>query len=72
VPPDGHDANDVNVQILEALRRTTTTVPSSTVIEGQFALRPNFINPRVRRADADQLLDNCVAIGDRLCGRAAT
>jgi aromatic-L-amino-acid decarboxylase len=72
VPPEGDDANDVNVQILEALRRTTTTVPSSTVIEGQFALRPNFINPRVRRADADQLLANCVAIGDRLCRREAT
>jgi aromatic-L-amino-acid decarboxylase len=66
VPPPGVDADQLNAQLLTQLRRTTTTVPSSTIADGHFALRPCFINPRVTVAEVDALLDNTISIGDRL------
>jgi aromatic-L-amino-acid/L-tryptophan decarboxylase len=58
----------VNAEILLRLRRTTRSIPSSTVVGGHLAIRPCFINPRTRLADVDALVDHVTAIGDELTG----
>ena len=65
-PPSHVDVDAHNAAILEQLRRTTATVPSSTVVDGQFAIRPCFINPRTARSDVDDLLQAVIRIGDDL------
>src|SRR5215470_20347748 len=56
----------VNAEILLRLRRTTRSIPSSTVVKGQLAIRPCFINPHTQLADVDALVDHVAAIGDEL------
>jgi aromatic-L-amino-acid decarboxylase len=63
-PEVGIDA--LNAELLVALRRSTATVPSSTVIDGKFALRPCFINPRTTQHDVDALIENTVEIGRQI------
>ena len=63
------DLNDLNEEILAELRRKGSSVPSSTLIDGQFAIRACFINPRSGLEDADRLVDEVVAIGRRLSER---
>jgi glutamate/tyrosine decarboxylase-like PLP-dependent enzyme len=58
----------VNAEILLRLRRTTRSIPSSTVVAGHLAIRPCFINPRTRLADVDTLVDHVITIGDELTG----
>ena len=58
----------VNAQILQQLRRTTRSIPSSTVVDGRFAIRPCYINPRTTLAQVDELVDNVVRLGDELTG----
>jgi aromatic-L-amino-acid/L-tryptophan decarboxylase len=58
----------VNAEILLRLRRTTRSIPSSTVVKGQLAIRPCFINPHTELADVDALVDHVAAIGDGLTG----
>ena len=40
--------------------------PSSTVVDGRYALRPCYINPRTTTADVDGLADAVLTIGDEL------
>lgn len=68
VPPDGLDSDKVNLELLECLRRETSTIPTSTVVAGMRCLRPCFINPRTSRAEVDALVANTVALGDRIVG----
>jgi glutamate/tyrosine decarboxylase-like PLP-dependent enzyme len=56
----------VNAEILLRLRRTTRSIPSSTVVAGHLAIRPCFINPHTRLADVDALVDHVTTIGDEL------
>ena len=58
----------VNAEILLRLRRTTRSIPSSTVVGGHLAIRPCFINPHTRLADVDALVDHVTTIGDELTG----
>jgi len=54
-------ANDaVNAEILLRLRRTTRSIPSSTVVGGHQAIRPCFINPHTGLADVDVLVDHFI------------
>jgi aromatic-L-amino-acid decarboxylase len=53
----------VNREILRRLARETRFVVSSTVVHGQFALRPCFINPRTSLADVDAFVDTVLALG---------
>jgi glutamate/tyrosine decarboxylase-like PLP-dependent enzyme len=66
-PPSG-DPDAVNAHILTRLRRETATVPSSTVVDGAFALRPCILNPRTTERDVDDLVRATVAFGDALTG----
>jgi len=42
--------------------------PSSTLIDGRFAIRPCFINPRTTEREVAELVDAVVRFGDELTG----
>lgn len=63
---DHVDANAVNTRILERLRRETPFIPTSTMIDGRFAIRPCFINPRTTPRHVDGLLDAVIRFGEEL------
>ncbi|MCP6768637.1 hypothetical protein NL529_27735, partial [Klebsiella pneumoniae] len=47
----------LNERVLTEVRARGRTVTSSTRVDGRFAIRPCFINPRTTLADADALVD---------------
>ncbi len=63
--PDA-DIDALNQRLLERLRAETRIIPSSTRVDGRFAIRPCFVNPRTTEREVTGLLDSVVAIGDRL------
>jgi aromatic-L-amino-acid decarboxylase len=64
----GVDVDDLNRRILDRLRRETPTVPSSTMLDGRFAIRPCFINPRTTEREVAALVDAVIRFGDELTG----
>ncbi|HEX5018495.1 MAG TPA: aminotransferase class V-fold PLP-dependent enzyme [Actinomycetes bacterium] len=70
VPAEASEAqvDAVNREILRLLARESRFVVSSTVVKGQFALRPCFINPRTTIADVDDFVDTVLAFGERAQG----
>jgi glutamate/tyrosine decarboxylase-like PLP-dependent enzyme len=62
----GVDVDALNADIVTELRRATRFIPSSTTVDGNFAIRPCFINPRQTMVEVDGLLDAVVTVGDRL------
>jgi aromatic-L-amino-acid decarboxylase len=56
----------LNERILSELRREGRSLPSSTRIDGAFALRACYINPRNDRGHVEQLVDDVLAVGRRL------
>jgi glutamate/tyrosine decarboxylase-like PLP-dependent enzyme len=67
-PPEltAEEVDDFNETLLHELRAGGGYVTSSTTVNGAFALRPCFINPRSTISDADGLVDEVIAIGRRL------
>lgn len=55
--------NAINEEILLRLQEQGIAVPSSTVLEGRFALRVAHVNHRTRQSDIDQLLDGVLHLG---------
>lgn len=55
--------NTINEELLLRLQESGTAVPSSTVLDGRFALRCCIVNHRSRREDFDALVDGVVRIG---------
>jgi aromatic-L-amino-acid decarboxylase len=60
------DLDALNGRILERLRAETPVVPSSTRVDGRFAIRPCFLNPRTTEREVEDLIASVVRIGDRL------
>ncbi len=56
----------VNAQIVLALQSSGVCLPSSTMVEGRFAIRAAIVNHRTTMADIDTLLQATLAEGDRL------
>ncbi len=52
-----------NQRLLTAVVARGRTVTSSTRVDGRFAIRPCFINPRATLDDADALVDEVLAVG---------
>ena len=52
---DDESLNSLNRRIASALRAEGTYVPSTTMLEGRFAIRPCYINPRARLDDVEGL-----------------
>jgi aromatic-L-amino-acid decarboxylase len=55
--------NDLNREIVERLHAEHHHVPSSTEIEGAFAIRPCYINPRTGPEEVDDLAQAVERIG---------
>ncbi len=51
----------LNEKVLLRVRKKGRSVPSHTRVNGRFALRPCFINPRQGLADADATVDDVLA-----------
>ena len=64
------DLDAFNAAVHRRLVRETGYLPSTTVVNGAFALRPCFINPRTRREHVDGLADAVARIGNELRSRS--
>jgi aromatic-L-amino-acid decarboxylase len=60
----------LNDAIVHRVRERGRTVTSSTQVDGRFAIRPCFINPRSTLADADALVDEVLTVGRLLAAEA--
>jgi aromatic-L-amino-acid decarboxylase len=58
------DLDSLNEQVYRRLLRETQYLPSATVVNGSFGLRPCFINPRTSSEHVDGLADAVVRLGD--------
>ena len=58
----------LNEAILHAVRARGRCVTSSTRVDGRFAIRPCYVNPRSGLADADALVDEVLEVGRQLAG----
>jgi glutamate/tyrosine decarboxylase-like PLP-dependent enzyme len=67
VSPRALDA--INEELLLQLQERGIAVPSSTVLDGRFALRAAIVNHRSRREDFDALVNASVTIGDEIAAR---
>jgi glutamate/tyrosine decarboxylase-like PLP-dependent enzyme len=57
------DADRVNAEILVRVQESGVAAPSSTTVNGQFAIRAALFNHRTTRQDVDAMLDAVIAIG---------
>jgi len=64
--PDIEDLDAFNSRLLRRLVRETDHVPSSTVVNGVFAIRPCFLSARTTHADVEDLVEAVITIGDDL------
>ncbi len=62
---DGTGLDALNSSILVHLQQSGIAVPSSTVVNGRFAIRVSITNHRTRREDLDLLVDAVVSEGRR-------
>jgi aromatic-L-amino-acid decarboxylase len=60
------DLNELNEELLRRLWRTTGFIPTSTVVDGRFAIRPCYIGVRHGDDDVTGLADALVELGDAL------
>lgn len=56
--------NDLNARIAKRLRAETPYVPSTTVVNGRYAIRPCYVNPRTTEAEVDGLAEAVARLGD--------
>jgi glutamate/tyrosine decarboxylase-like PLP-dependent enzyme len=64
----GQDQDAVNLEILMRLQERGIAAPSSTVLDGRFAIRVAITNHRSTRPDFDALVAAVLAIGHELRG----
>jgi aromatic-L-amino-acid decarboxylase len=63
---DGAKLDTLNADIIEELRVAGRSLPSSTMVEGAYAIRACYINPRNDRDHVDFLIEDVLAAGRRL------
>lgn len=59
-------ADALNNELVIRLQESGLVAPSSTLINGQFAIRAAFVNHRTGRTDVDNLVRSVLRIGDAL------
>ncbi len=60
------DLDVFNAALLRRLIHETRFLPSSTVVNDCYAIRPCFINPRTTSDDVEEFLTTLVDLGDRM------
>ncbi len=65
-PTDEAALDALNEAVLHGIRARGRVVTSGTRVDGRFAIRPCFINPRTTLADADALVDEVLLVGREL------
>jgi aromatic-L-amino-acid decarboxylase len=65
------DLNDLNAHVLRRLVQETQFLPSGTVVNVHFGLRPCFINFRSEIEHVEGLIEAVVRIGNELVAQAA-
>lgn len=66
------DSDAINADIVLALQESGIAAPSSTTIDGRFAIRAAIVNHRTQTCDIDALVDATLALGaDSAAGRTA-
>ncbi len=65
-PSSVQTLNSLNREILNQLHRESRHIPSSTIIDGQLAIRPCYINPRTRLSEVTELAKEVERIGEEL------
>ncbi len=63
---DGQALDVLNTRLLRRLIRETPFLPSATVVQGAYAIRPCFINPRTTWEHVEGFAERMVALGDEL------
>jgi aromatic-L-amino-acid decarboxylase len=63
--------DELNEELLRRLWRSTGFLPTSTVVDGRFAIRPCFIGVRHAEDDVDGLAESLVDLGDALVAERA-
>ncbi len=69
---DSKALDDLNQEILLQIQERGIAIPSSTRINGHFAIRVANTNHRTRREDFDTLVDGVLAIGKALVAEAVS
>ena len=63
---DNEALNTLNQELLIRLQESGIAAPTSTILGGQFCIRPAIVNHRSRRDDFDQLVKAVLQIGKDL------
>lgn len=63
---DTPNLNVLNADLVRRLHAESPYVPSGTLVDGRFVVRPCFINPRTEQADVAELVRWVRRIGDEL------
>ncbi len=71
VAPGVADLDALNRQLHRRLTRENRNMPSTTVVGGRLALRPCFIGARAGMAQARELVDDVLRLGEVLVGEGA-
>ncbi len=58
------DADTVNAKIVADLQESGIAAPSTTTIDGKFAIRAAFVNHRTQIRDVDALVDAVLRLGE--------
>lgn len=58
--------NDLNLEIMLRLQERGIAIPSHTILNGRFALRPCMVNHRTEMSDMDALVEAVLEIGAEL------
>jgi len=64
--PTETEVDELNRLILTRIWQQTDIYPTSTVVNGAFAIRPAYINPRTTVEHVDGLADAIIRLGDEL------
>ena len=60
------DLNEFNRQVYRAVVRKGLCIPSTAMVDGQFAIRPCFIGARTTQQQAEELLADVLEFGQKL------
>jgi aromatic-L-amino-acid/L-tryptophan decarboxylase len=61
-----HEPDRVNAEIVVRLQESGSVAPSTTIIDGQFAIRAAIVNHRTSQIEIDKLIEDILALGRSL------